>query len=363
MANLPKLLWEWGTAYDMFISLAVLHEPADFGVRGSWASSVRKRLPPKDREILETSLHLIHIPFHWIHQLPTPKDSITVLYTLGQIPATERLSQLSLFGEACEIETILNDVTSRGFWNEKDQEKLFQAFSCEDQKKSPSKKKIANMLDWWSRAGEFGERYLNAMKTYQEVFFSEEEKRIRPALKSALDRAQSLAKHLELPDLVEELSQGLRFEELPSTKEIVLAPSYWVTPLMYFGSTGSDRWIWLFGARPANESLVPGEVVPDAMLRALKALSDPTRLRILHYLTEEPLSPAELARRLRLRPPTVTHHLQALRLAGLVQVNVGAAGKEKKSFATRTEAVKATCSALETFLIQGTTSNPDEIGK
>jgi len=353
MANSPKLLWEWGTAYDMFISLAVLHKPADFGVRGSWASSVRKRLPTEDREILETSLHLIHIPFHWIHQLPAPKDSITVLYTLGQIPASERLSRLTLFGKDCEIGTILNDVTSRGSWNENDQEKLFQAFSCEDQKKSLSKKKLANMLDWWARSEEFGDRYLNAMKTYADVFFSEEEKRIIPALKSALDRGQSLAKRLELPDLVEELSQGLRFEELPSTDEFVLAPSYWVTPLMYFGNTASDRWIWLFGARPVNESLVPGEVIPDALLRALKALSDPTRLRILHYLTGESLSPAELARRLRLRPPTVTHHLQALRLAGLVQVTVGAAGKEKKSFATRTEAVKATCNALESFLAQG----------
>ena len=176
-----------------------------------------------------------------------------------------------------------------------------------------------------------------------------------------MDRAQSLAKNLELPDLVEELSQRLRFEELPSTEEIVLVPSYWVTPLMCFGSTGSDRWIWLFGARPANESLVPDEVVPDTMLRALKALSDPTRLRILHYLSKESLSPAELTRRLRLRPPTVTHHLQALRLAGLVQVTLGISGKEKKSFATRTEAVKATCSALETFLVQGTISAPNGI--
>lgn len=86
------------------------------------------------------------------------------------------------------------------------------------------------------------------------------------------------------------------------------------------------------------------------MLRALKALSDPTRLRIMHYLTEEPLSPAELARRLRLRPPTVTHHLRALRLAGLVNVTLGGGGKEKKSYAARSEAVKMTCKALETFL-------------
>ena len=65
-------------------------------------------------------------------------------------------------------------------------------------------------------------------------------------------------------------------------------------------------------------SLVPGELVPDALYQPLKALADPTRLRILRYLSDEPLTPAALARRLRLRSPTVIHHLDALRLARLV---------------------------------------------
>ncbi|MCJ7702139.1 MAG: hypothetical protein MUO62_11180, partial [Anaerolineales bacterium] len=129
MPAYPKLLWEWGTAYDMFISLEVLHRPADFGVRGSWASSVRKRLPPPEREILEQSLILIHIPFHWIHQLPDPKDAITVLYTLGQIPAAERLARLSFFGEECQAERVLKKVAARGHWTSEDQERLYQAYS------------------------------------------------------------------------------------------------------------------------------------------------------------------------------------------------------------------------------------------
>ena len=92
---------------------------------------------------------------------------------------------------------------------------------------------------------------------------------------------------------------------------------------MFFGMVGAGRGILLFGARPTGASLVPGELVPDALLRSLKALSDPTRLRILHYLTLEPRTPAQLARQLRLRAPTVIHHLKALRLAGLVQLRVG----------------------------------------
>ncbi len=141
--------------------------------------------------------------------------------------------------------------------------------------------------------------------------------------------------------------------------ELVLAPSFWVTPLMYFGYFGEGRGVWLYGARPSNQSLIPGEMVPDALLRTLKALSDPTRLKILHYLSQEPLSPASLSRKLRLRAPTVTHHLQALRLAGLVQVTLGE-GKEKKSYATRTESVKAACAALEAFLIEGMPLNSEE---
>jgi DNA-binding transcriptional ArsR family regulator len=257
--------------------------------------------------------------------------------------------------EKCEFDSILIEVSERGSWDDLDLERLYNAMGEDDEKKQPPKDKLENLLNGWSRKDEFGEGYLNALKTYTEVFFSEEEGRIRPALEAALVRAQSLAKNLELPDLVEELSQGLRFEELPEMEELVLSPSYWVTPLMYFGKTDPNRGIWIFGARPGDESLVPGETVPDSMLRALKALSDPTRLRIMHYLSEEALSPAELSRRLRLRPPTVTHHLQALRLAGLVKVTLGGMGKEKKSYEARSETVKMTCKALESFLEQGTT--------
>ena len=51
----PRLLWDWGTAYDLFISLEVLHEPDKFGVRGAWAAGVRARLPDEGREALERS--------------------------------------------------------------------------------------------------------------------------------------------------------------------------------------------------------------------------------------------------------------------------------------------------------------------
>ena len=108
--------------------------------------------------------------------------------------------------------------------------------------------------------------------------------------------------------------------------------------------------VFIYGARPNDASLVPGEVVPDAILRALKALADPTRMKILRYLAAEPRTPAQLSRNLRLRAPTVIHHLNALRLAGLVHLTVEPGGE--KRYAMRAEMVKDTCDNMQDFLLK-----------
>lgn len=50
-----------------------------------------------------------------------------------------------------------------------------------------------------------------------------------------------------------------------------------------------------------------------------KALSDPTRIRILALLAKEPYHGQALAERLGISPPTITHHMAKLREAGLVK--------------------------------------------
>jgi DNA-binding transcriptional ArsR family regulator len=51
-----------------------------------------------------------------------------------------------------------------------------------------------------------------------------------------------------------------------------------------------------------------------------KALADPARLRILGLLAERPLAGHELADRLDLTPPTISHHMRRLVTARLVEV-------------------------------------------
>lgn len=51
-----------------------------------------------------------------------------------------------------------------------------------------------------------------------------------------------------------------------------------------------------------------------------RALSDPTRIRILGLLGQRPMYGQELAQALDVTPPTISHHLQSLVMADLVKV-------------------------------------------
>jgi len=345
----PGILWDWGTAYDLFASLHVLHHPDRFGLRGSWAAGVRSRLTASQRTILEDAQELFFSnPLVWVSNLPEPKDAATVLWALGQISPAERLPTLAFHAdESPEIFELLKAVSARRAWNDVDLERLKLKFPQKE--KAPHSNLLVTALDWWSRPEEFGERYLAALQAYIAVFFAEEERRIKPYLQQALARAQQLSTELDFSKLFVELSQGVKIATLEEADEVKFVPSYWTTPLVMFDSVVDKHWVVLFGARPADVALVPGEVIPDAMLRALKALSDPTRLLILRYLSDNPQTPSQLARRLRLRPPTVIHHLSALRLAGLVYVSMDA--EEEKRYTVRETAVRETFDILRRFLL------------
>ena len=345
----PKITWDLGTAYDLFISLHVLHKPNKFGLRGAWAAGVRSRLPEADRKLLEEYSAFFHWPLNWIYKLPKPKDTETVIYAYKQLPPKERLSTLFLSPMWSKSrKAIVLDVIERESWNQGDLTKLEEIFGGEKEYKPPYR--LEKMLDFWANTEEIGHGYLKALQAYFEVFFAEEENRIRPKLEIALADAREAAKQKPNAELLEQLFQGLRFIELAEFDNLILAPSYWSTPIVIYGDVDKSTRILTFGARPPEDSLVPGEVIPDALLQALKALSDPTRLRIIRYLANEILTPAELSRRLRLRAPTVTHHLHVLRLARLVSYTLEK--KNERHYSARKEIVAATFEALKAFLEQ-----------
>jgi len=350
LSSLPNLPYEWdiGTAYDFFISLSVLHNPEKFGLRGSWAAGVRSRLPVPEREILQRAVDFIR-PLGWVYNLPVPKDAQTVLRVLHPLTSVERLIALHPHVPAGVREFWL-EIAGRKSWDNEDLKRMMVMMQEIKLLKTPPstlRKAAGDALNLWLEADVIGDGLQSALKCYYDSFFAEEETRVRPFLDKSLARAQEMAASLALPELLEELSQGVRLEKEWGHKAYVLAPSFWGTPLLFFGQITEDMGIILFGGRPADVSLIPGDVVPDALHQALKALADPTRLRILRYLTEEPRTPAELARLLRLRAPTVIHHLDALRLARMVVITVEAEGKR---YTLRQDAVDSVYAMLRGFL-------------
>jgi DNA-binding transcriptional ArsR family regulator len=352
-----SITWDFGTAYELFVSLHVLHEPEFFGIRPAFAASIRARIPAAERKLLEEFFPISGVPLKWLATLPAPKDAISALWALKQIPPAERLRKLYMFDEEYEynspeerekLETfkeIILRVSSSGTWTPEDADYFYKTLH----KKHGGLKKgdIERFLGWCSRPEELGEGYLSGLQSYYQAFFEEEEKRIGPALKAGLENAQALASRLSFDELFSELSQGIKLDEEFNAKSFVIAPAFWTTPLIFFEKLNKDTMLLLFGARPADMSVIPGESVPDALVRSLKALADPTRLKILFYLTSENLTPSEIARRLQLRPPTVTHHLRELRLASLVELSMA---NEENRYTIRKQALELVFGNLKSFL-------------
>jgi DNA-binding transcriptional ArsR family regulator len=344
----PCILWDWGTAYDLFASLHVLHHPGRFGLRGSWAAGVRSRLTASQRTTLDEAGKLFFSsPIAWVSSLPEPRDAATVLWALEQIEPADRLPTLAYHTDVDpQMLELLNKVLLRGTWDNNDLNLLKSL--AQANARSLSSDDLVAKLTCWSHADEFGESYLEALQSYVEVFFSEEERRITPYLQQALARAKEIAPQLDFSHLMVELSQGVKIAVLEEAEEVRFVPSYWTSPLVVYDSIQPKHWVILFGARPAEVGLVPGGRVPDTLLRVLKALSDPTRLLILRYLNDKPQTPSQLAKKLRLRAPTVIHHLNSLRLAGLVYISLE--NGEEKCYTVRESILEDTYKALRRFL-------------
>jgi DNA-binding transcriptional ArsR family regulator len=353
----PTIVWDFGTAYELFISLHVLLEPEFFGIRPSYAASVRARIPAAERKLLEDLYPILGVPLKWLHDLPAPKDAISALWALKQIPPARRMIELYRTEDPYEgnnpedeekhkgYKSILLRIAAEGKWTSTDVDFFHKLFT---KKHGNFKREAAeSALEWWSRPAELGEAYLTAFQSYYQAFFEEEEKRIEPVLRAGLERAQALAATVSFEELFTELSQGLQIGDEFNFEHFIFAPAFWTTPLVFFEMYDKNTMLFTFGARPANMSVVPGEIVPDALVRSLKALADPTRLKILRYLSSESLTPSEIARKLQLRPPTVTHHLKELRLAGLVELSLM---HEENRYTARKQALNAVYENLNAFL-------------
>jgi DNA-binding transcriptional ArsR family regulator len=120
-----------------------------------------------------------------------------------------------------------------------------------------------------------------------------------------------------LDEFVERATGGVRGVAEPATRRLIMAPCYFGRPYNYFFGDRVTKVI----CYPVSEAAIgDAGALPTATVRLFKALGDESRLRILRLLSDGDLYLTEIAERMSLSKPTVSHHMVQLRAAGLVSV-------------------------------------------
>jgi DNA-binding transcriptional ArsR family regulator len=354
------LEWDLGTAYDLLMSANTLMSPREHGIPAPWAAGVRKRLSgPRQHDFKEfygsPYSYAAYTPIHLLLQMDAPKNAKQFLDFVEGIPADEFSRQMHLPLVSNEV---IAGITNRALRGERIKEREIDSYRRGIVRLGASSGSSADVRRLFAQLADPAstkERWLGVMREYYSAFFAEEEKRERPALERMLREAQKLAERISVRDMVERVSHGFTLSEDIDLSRLILVPSLWLHPFTMRVEMAEKELLVVWGALPAGYKLVPGEQVPDGAMLVLRALGDPTRLRLLRLIAAEPRSLQSLAQEVKLSLPTVSHHIRELRGAGLIRLEEAGRGRESK-YAVRWPSAEQAFRELEEF-VQPVTSD------
>jgi DNA-binding transcriptional ArsR family regulator len=349
--------WDWGTAYEFLLSLDTVFRPKGHGVPAPWAAGVRKRLSPKGQAGFKAFFSpsygfLAYTPLHLVLQMDQPKDVAHFLDYVEAIPGEDfaRRAHTPLVGESAETR-VINKALAGKKLTDAEIEEFRRVIAHSRLLPAPTLPEMRTLLADMADPAATKQRWLAVMREYHSAFFAEEEARLTPVLKRMLEEAQALSSTMKVTDLIEKLSNGFTISEESNLRSLILVPSVWIQPFVVPMQLSGDSMLLAWGALPPGYRLVPGEMVPHEALMVLRALADPTRLRLMRLLAQEPRSPQALAHELKLSLPTVSHHMRELRGAGLVRLeaSIGEKGRESR-YTVRWPSAERAFSDLEQFV-------------
>ncbi len=352
------LQWDWGTAYEMLLSVYTIFRPKEYGLPAPWAAGVRKRLSPQGQQDLKDFYNppyafLAYMPLHLVleMEMDQPKTATRFLDYVESIPDDQ-------FSRRAHLPTVINEalraITTRALSGElmgdAEVEEYRRAVSRSQLAQTPTAADARRLFEDMADPAATKRRWLNVMREYYTAFFAEEERRVGPALQRMLEQAQAMSREMPVPDMIERLSSGFTISRDIDLRRLVLVPSIWLYPFVARFELAERELFVAWGVRPPGYKLVPGESVPNEALMVLRALSDPTRLRLLRLIAREPRSLISLAQEVKLSLPTVSHHIRELRGAGLIRLEVSGRGRESK-YMVRWSSAEQAFEQLERFVM------------
>lgn len=159
--------------------------------------------------------------------------------------------------------------------------------------------------------------YLHLLAAWDEQYFGQVDPAILAGLRADAAAKTALITGMAPDDLVEMASNGVQIAPELAPEVVLLVPQYHYRPWNLFSYYRN----LVLLAYPADALPLAAGEPSTGLLRLTRALSDPSRLRILRLLSDDRRSFTQLVMMTGLAKSTVHHHMVALRAAGLVRVN------------------------------------------
>jgi DNA-binding transcriptional ArsR family regulator len=332
---------DWGTAYELVLGLRMFvddEDPGSYAVGPEWFDGVRSRLSAATLAAIERYSGGEEILFGYLLALaadaPRPRDAASLIAVVEKLPPLDlrRLQlgyRLQTYRGAIEREVIAaaaaGDTAAAGA--------LLNG--CADWQQAAYAHVLASDADEEKRL------LLEACRGWYEAILQPDERSTVRSLRASARATRALAERLPAEELIDVVTQGIRYAAEPGIHRILLVPHIVSRPWSIFTESGETKIV----CHGVAETHVSGDRPPDPLVAAYKALGDETRLRILRRLAEGPATLQELTQLVGLAKSTVHGHLLVLRTAGLVIANLS-----KSGYTLRRETIARSAALLETYL-------------
>jgi DNA-binding transcriptional ArsR family regulator len=373
--------------FDLFYALYALADPAPSAVDG-WKARATGQLPAEFNRIAR---RIAPRPIFWPlladtlqnHQGELSFDEM--IAALGELsPSDLRANVLGgIFHDAAIVRSLTSGKKNLRQLAESEQTEgtsLLTHFGLRpyDARSQPART-ISTLL---THPSTFRDELVGALRQFWERSFRSEWRALEGELRVESARMRELESQLSAEDLARELRLPVAFDG--AAKEVKpnhgpRIPYEQIDRCFVLPSAFNTRRWWakyetkdgrvnlyfpVFRHRPVSESapretsrrltpsLEPGSIRAELVFRAL---GDTTRYAIASVLARAPTTSAELARNLGVSKPTITHHVQALRAAGLIEER-SAGGSTK--LALNRETVASLSEAAVDQLFSGTGDLP-----
>ncbi len=331
--------------YDLLVSLRALFNPRTYEATRAWAAATRVQLSPALRERgrfffqgHDTSLG--YGVTRLAAALPELAEPATLVHAVREAdPRALALFMLDTGETASEALATFERAMAAGV-SPSVLERAFKGESADWSRRC--RRVIADPA--WAQT-----ELALLLDEYLATVFASEVEHVVSALTTGAARAIELLSVLPSGAAIEQLTGGYTLGGGLELRRITLAPSAFIYPFMAarVDERGGEALI-VFGVK--SDAFLRFDSVPldPDLVRAVKALADPGRLKVLRLLGRGPMAGPELVAILGLSTPTVHHHLHQLRAAGLVRQERAKGGMQ---YTIRRDSAKSLLAALTRLIV------------